>query len=168
MSTDLAVEENALREQGVLGRAGPYGNGLYSFPFEVLPAEAKTVLKQLEEGGVFAFPQHDGKLYGNRSADLPGTAEYREFTVPTPDVTNRGKRRLVIRANGLVFFTACHYDRVQGKLGTPEHREALLQVDPNYRNGFYLVTGLPPAKRERIAAGIKRVRQSFALVPYTS
>lgn len=162
MSTniDLLLEERALRTSGILGRAGPYGNGLYAFEYALLPAEAKQVLDAVERGGPFDYPAHDGKFYGNRSADLPGLAEYREFTVKTPLVANRGKRRLVIRDNGMVFFTACHYDRVPGKPGTPEHLQALVLVDRKYRNGFYLVTGMPAAQRQRIAASMKRIHQS--------
>ena len=157
---DLAVEEKALREHGLLGRAGPYGNSLFAFEIELLPPEAKQVLELIAHGGPLPYPAHDGSLYGNRSGDLPGAAEYREFTVPTPGATNRGKRRLVIRDNGLVFFTACHYDRVAGKAGSSQYAQSIGAVDEHWRNGFYVVTGMPAAQREKIAAAIKRLRQS--------
>ena len=154
MSSDvnLLLEENALRHSGILGRTGPYGNALYAFEYELLPAEAKQVLALLEHGGPFDYPAHDGKFYGNRSADLPGTAEYREFTVKTPGVSARGKRRLVIRGNGLVFFTACHYDRVPGKPGVEGHAEAIAAIDEKYRNGFTSSPGF----RQLTARGLLR------------
>lgn len=159
-NADLAIEQSALREHGILGRGGPYGNGLYAFEYELLPPEAKQVLELIAHSGPLLYPAHDGNLYGNRSADLPGTAEYREFTVPTPGVGTRGKRRLVIRTNGLVFFTACHYDRVPGRTGSLEHKTAISGVDERWRNGFYLVTGIAPAQHERIAAAMKRIHNS--------
>ncbi|MCU0871771.1 MAG: hypothetical protein MUE50_05455 [Pirellulaceae bacterium] len=157
---DIAVEEKALREHGVLGRAGPYGNSLFAFAYELLPPEAKQVLELIMHGGPLLYPGHDGNLYGNRSGDLPGTNEYREFTVPTPGVPHRGKRRLVIRDNGLVFFTACHYDRVPGKAGSPEHAQAMAAVDEHWRGGFYVVTGISPEQRAKIAAAVKRIHDS--------
>ncbi|TFW34918.1 ribonuclease domain-containing protein [Massilia horti] len=159
-NVDLSVEERALRDQGILGRSGPYGNELYAFEYELLPAEAKQVLELIIHGGPLLYPRHDGILFGNRSGDLPGRAEYREFTVPTPGIATRGRRRLVIRDNGLVFFTACHYDRVPGKAGSAQHAQAIASVDERWRNGFYLVTGIAPAMRAHIASAIQRIHNS--------
>ncbi len=161
MSNDnLAVEQTALREHGILGRAGMYGNGLYAFEYALLPAEAKQVLDVIMLGGPLAYPRHDGNLFRNRSGDLPGTAEYREFTVPTPGVATRGARRLVIRGNGMTFFTACHYDRVPGQVGTPAHAQAIAAVDAQWRNGFYLVTGLTLDQRQQLAAAMQRIHNA--------
>jgi len=156
-NVDLPVEELALREHGILGRSGPYGNELYAFEYELLPPEAKQILELIGHGGPLPYPAHDGNLYGNRSGDLPGKAEYREFTVPTPGIDHRGRRRLVIRDNGLVFFTACHYDRVTGRAGSASHAAAIAAVDERWRNGFYLVTGIKPALRQAMAAAIRRI-----------
>ena len=157
---DLAVEELALRQHGILGRSGPYGNTLHAFGYERLPPEAKQVIEHIAAGGPFLYPDHDGKLYGNRSFDLPGQAEHREFTVPTPGVRTRGKRRIVARANGLLFFTACHYDRVNGQVGTAEHESKILAVDEHWRNGFYIITGMSILLRPRIIASLKRIHDS--------
>ena len=164
---DLMVEQLALREQGILGRAGPYGNTLFAFEYDLLPPEAKQVIEHIAAGGPFLYPQHDGRLYGNRSQDLPGYAEYREFTVPTPNATNRGKRRIVARANGLIFFTACHYDRVSGRLGSEAHSSGIAAIDAQWRNGFYAVTGMHPSMRARIAASLKLLHDSRLPSLYT-
>jgi ribonuclease T1 len=157
---NLEIEQKALREYGILGRSGPYGNGLYAFEYEILPPEAKQVIEVLSRSGPLLYPAHDGRLFGNRSGDLPGKCEYREFTVPTPGALNRGRRRLVISDNGLVFFTACHYDRVPGQAGSPQHTQAIAAIDEQWRNGFYVVTGMSMDQRERIAAAMKRIHNS--------
>jgi len=167
------LEEKALREHGILGRGGEpngnhlYGNQLYAFEYELLPPEAKQVLELVAHGGPLLYPEHDGKPYGNRSKDLPGAAIYREFTVPTPVSDSqglakliRGRRRLVIRENGLVFFTACHYERVPGKYGSDKHESHIAAVDERWRNGFYVVTGIAADMRMRIAVGIQQVRNA--------
>src|SRR5574337_1412391 len=112
-NVDADVESRALRQAGFLGCMGPYGAPLYAFPYEELPAEAKQVLDLIASGGPFYYPNDDGKFYRNRGADLGGGPYFREFTVPTPGVSHRGKRRLVISDRALVYFTACHYDRIQ-------------------------------------------------------
>lgn len=169
MATDpnVEIEERALREHGLLGRSGPYGNMLFAFEYALLPAEGKQVLEEIAAGLPLRHPAHDGNLFGNRSKDLPGNAEYREFTVPTPGLSHRGRRRFVIRANGIVFFTACHYDRVPGALGTPQHAAAIAAVDETWRNGFYIVTGLHPQLRARLQAAMQRIRNARLPVPVT-
>ena len=162
---DPALEQQALREHGILGRAGPYGNSLFAFEYDLLPPEAKQVLELIAHSGPLRHPEHDGNLYGNRSGDLPGRNQYREFTVPTPGATHRGERRLVIRDNGLVFLTACHYERIPGKTGTQKHAESIDVVDEHWRNGFYLVTGMSPSLRQKVAAGIKRIHNARLPVP---
>jgi ribonuclease T1 len=155
-----ALEEQALREHGILGRSGPYGNALYAFDYALLPPEGKQVLEEIAAGAPLRHPEHDGRFYGNRSLDLPGTGEFREFTVPTPGLTHRGRRRFVIRGNGMVFFTACHYDRVPGQVGSPQHQAAIEGRDEQWRNGFYVVTGIEPALRARIQAAMQRIHDS--------
>lgn len=59
-----ALEEKALREQGVLGRAGPYGNGIYAMTYERLPMEARQVLESgVAQGMPVLHPQHDSNFY---------------------------------------------------------------------------------------------------------
>lgn len=163
--SNLYLEQTALRSHGILGRSGPYGNLLYAFEYALLPAEAKQVMEIIANCGQLLYPDHDGRIYGNKSKDLPGSGLYREFTVPTPGLNHRGARRLVVRENGLVFFTACHYDRVPGKVDSAAHASAIANIDEHWRNGFYLVTGTSPSLRQRIAKGVKHVHNSRLPVP---
>jgi hypothetical protein len=72
-------------------------------------------------------------------------------------------RRLVIRwRTGQVFFTACHYDRFGAQGGTPAARKAAVQQayadsDPQFRNGFYIVTGMSPEQRLEICEALRRM-----------
>ena len=100
----------------------------------------------------------DGTSFGNRFGDLPSRGEYLEFTVTTPGVSGRGARRLVARKNGVLFFTACHYERIPGRMSATARQAATAQVDARWRNGFYAVTGLSAQQREQIASGIARIR----------
>ena len=106
------------------------------------------------------YPEHDGNLYGNRSLELPGRGLYREFTVPTPNLKTRGRRRLVINQRGMAFFTACHYERVPGQYGEPSHQEKMEAVDEQWRNGFYVVTGLSPSQQEQLTSVMQRIHNS--------
>lgn len=119
----------------------------------------------IAHGGPFYFPKADGRLFGNRSKDLPGNAEYREFTVPTPGLDHRGKRRIVARSNGILFFTACHYDRVPGNIDSKEHASKLEEVDEQWRNSFYVITGVPPLFRTKVISSLKQLRDSRLPAP---
>lgn len=159
---DAAVESQALRKAGLLGRGGN-SNSLFAIDIDQLPKEARETLDRIVAGGPFPYPHHDGKWFQNRFGDLPN-GEYLEFTVPTPGASNRGARRIVGRkSNGMAFFTACHYDRVQVSGGNPADRSAVQQaeiaaIDADYRNGFYLVTGMSPDYRAQLTGAIKAVQ----------
>ena len=162
VTIDLEVESRALREHGVLGRGGPMGdstpgNQLYAIDYSLLPPEGWRIVQLIMNGGPFPHPKHDAKPFGNRFGDLPRSGEYLEFTVPTPGSTNRGARRIVARRSGILFFTACHYERVQGKLSVEERRAQTVQVDEQWRNGFYVVTGISAETRSRIRGGVQRL-----------
>lgn len=162
VTIDLDVESRALRDAGMLGRGGPMGefipgNRLYAIDYSLLPPEAWHVVQLIINGGPFPHPKHDGKPFGNRFGDLPRKGDYLEFTVPTPGSTNRGARRIVARQNGILFFTACHYERVQGKMTADQRRAQTVQVDEQWRNGFYVVTGLSAETRSRIREGVQRL-----------
>lgn len=157
---DAAVESQALRKAGMLGRGGN-ANSLFAIDIDQLPGEARVTLDRIIAGGPFPYPHHDGKWFQNRFGDLP-SGQYLEFTVPTPGAGNRGRRRVVGRkSNGMAFFTACHYDRVQVSGGSgPAERSAAQRletaaVDGDYRNGFYLITGMNPDYYRRLADAIK-------------
>ena len=100
--------------------------------------------------------------FGNRFGDLP-TSDYLEFTVPTPGVTDRGKRRIVARLrNDMLFFTTCHYERVQVQGADAVQRQQVRNVvtgmvDPEWQNGFYLITGLSADFRTRVLDGLRRL-----------
>jgi ribonuclease T1 len=157
-NVDIEIEQKALREHGILGRGRDMGNVLYAMDYALLPPEAQHTIQLIINGGPFPHPEHDGNIYGNWFGDLPSSREYLEFTVPTPGLRNRGKRRIVARTNGILFFTACHYERVQGRMAQEERRALTEQIDERWRNGFYVVTGMSRVLRQQVAAGIELIR----------
>ena len=153
------LDDAALRQCGLLGR-GINQNAMVAISYDQLPFEAQQTLTQIIRGGPFPYPHHDGGEFGNRFGDLP-RGEYLEFTVPTPGAPNRAMRRLVVRRKtGQVFFTACHYERVGATGGNAAQRQAAIQahtqtLDPLWRNGFYVVTGLTLDQRHRIVEAMR-------------
>ena len=85
-----------------------------AFPGEIrtaeLPPEARQALEQIKAGGPFAYP-NDGRIFGNREAHLPKRSRgyYREYTVRTPAVRDRGARRIVVGRGGELYYTEDHY-----------------------------------------------------------
>ena len=75
-----------------------------------LPIEAHQTLKEIEKGEPFRYVK-DGVVFRNRERKLPvqKTNYYREFTVYTPNVTDRGAKRIVVGENGEKFYTDDHY-----------------------------------------------------------
>jgi ribonuclease T1 len=75
-----------------------------------LPAEARDTLALIKAGGPFPYP-NDGKTFGNREAHLPkhGRGYYREYTVRTPGMRDRGARRIVAGRGGEFYYTDDHY-----------------------------------------------------------
>lgn len=75
-----------------------------------LPAEARDVIKRLDDGGSFKYRQ-DGVTFQNRERLLPSepSGYYREYTVVTPGAVDRGARRLVLGKNGELYYTPDHY-----------------------------------------------------------
>ena len=75
-----------------------------------LPHEARQALEQIKAGGPFSHP-NDGKTFGNREAHLPkhGRGYYREYTVRTPGMRDRGARRIVAGRGGEFYYTDDHY-----------------------------------------------------------
>jgi len=159
-STDLSVEAHALREAGFLG-SGANSNQLYSVDFHSLPREARETIGAIIRGGPFPFPTKDGSEFGNKFRDLP-SGTYMEFTVPTPGAANRAKRRIVARkTTGQLFFTACHYERIQVTGGNAADKALKREtetaaLDPEWRNGFYVVTGMNPSTRNAIVESLNK------------
>lgn len=159
---DVSVEQHAMRRSGLLGRGGGMGNALYAIDHDALPHEARTTIALIIQGGPFPYPLKDGTPFGNHFGDLPN-GRYLEYTVPTPGVATRGARRIVARrGTGQLFFTACHYERVHASGGTAPDRSAAratdtAAIDAAFRNGFYIVTGMPAELRARVVEAIKKL-----------
>jgi ribonuclease T1 len=80
-----------------------------------LPAEARQTLALIKAGGPFPY-QKDGSAFGNREGLLPKRERgyYREYTVKTPGMKDRGARRIVAGGCGEYgcveyFYTDDHY-----------------------------------------------------------
>jgi ribonuclease T1 len=74
-----------------------------------LPKEARDTLNLIKKGGPFPYSK-DGTIFSNREHVLPNKPRgfYREYTVKTPKVKNRGARRIVAGGNEY-FYTDDHY-----------------------------------------------------------
>lgn len=157
---DVAIEAHGLRRHGMLGRGVGMGNALYSIDFDSLPPEARSTIQLILSNGPFPYPGKDGSTFGNSFGDLP-SGQYFEYTVPTPGASNRGARRIVARrTTAQLFFTACHYERVHVQGATKVEREqerlaATSSVDAEWRNGFYIITGMSLDMRNNINQAIK-------------
>jgi len=75
-----------------------------------LPAEARATLALIKAGGPFPYAQ-DGRVFSNREKLLPmhRRGYYREYTVRSPGVRDRGARRIVAGGGGEYYYTADHY-----------------------------------------------------------
>ncbi|MEP6942886.1 MAG: ribonuclease domain-containing protein [Betaproteobacteria bacterium] len=74
-----------------------------------LPAEARSLLSAIAEGGPFPY-QRDGVVFGNREGLLPPRAHgyYHEYTVATPGLHTRGARRIIC-AGARRSIDECYY-----------------------------------------------------------
>ena len=75
-----------------------------------LPAEARETIALIRRGGPFPY-ERDGIVFGNFEKRLPAQPRgyYREYTVRTPGVKNRGARRIVAGRGGELYYTDDHY-----------------------------------------------------------
>lgn len=79
-----------------------------------LPVEVAQTLHLIRQGGPFPFPR-DGIVFGNYERQLPRQKRgfYREYTVITPGLKNRGARRLVVGGepgtSKLIYYSEDHY-----------------------------------------------------------
>ena len=68
----------------------------------------------IKQGGPFPYPNKDGTTFYNREGRLPTQSQgyYREYTVPTLGVSNRGARRIVTGGYPptVYYLTVDHYD----------------------------------------------------------
>jgi ribonuclease T1 len=67
-------------------------------------------LETIENGGPFLHAK-DGAIFRNSEGFLPPKplGYYREYTVATPDATDRGTRRIVQGQGGETYYTDDHY-----------------------------------------------------------
>ena len=88
-----------------------------------LPVEAQSVQRAIQHGGPFAFPK-DGFTFFNRERLLPAQPRgfYREYTVPTPGLRDRGGRRIVCGGRQPTAPVACYY--------TPNHYSTFYRITP--------------------------------------
>ncbi len=75
-----------------------------------LPPEALHTLTLIKQGGPFPYTK-DGTVFGNREGLLPPQPRgyYREYTVKTPGLNDRGPRRIVAGRVGEYWYTSDHY-----------------------------------------------------------
>ncbi len=76
-----------------------------------LPMEANQTMLLIQKGGPFPYPAKDGSTFFNRENKLPDKPRgyYREYTVPTAGLPDRGARRLVVGRGGEMYYTDNHY-----------------------------------------------------------
>ena len=84
--------------------------GLAAVPRQERQAIMDT-LSLIKTDGPFPHAQ-DGTVFNNRERNLPLRIRgyYREYTVPTPRVRTRGKRRLVIGNERETYYSQDHYN----------------------------------------------------------
>ncbi|HEU0186367.1 MAG TPA: ribonuclease [Gallionellaceae bacterium] len=100
----LAAQPGAAREhQAQAVQAG-------SIVVTELPAEARTTLQLIKQGGPYPYPR-DGVVFGNHERRLPQQARgyYHEYTVKTPGARNRGARRIVCGRAAECYYSDDHY-----------------------------------------------------------
>ena len=75
-----------------------------------LPREAQETLGLIEQGGPYSY-ERDGVVFGNFERLLPTRERgyYREYTVGTPGIKQRGARRIVAGKGGERYYTDDHY-----------------------------------------------------------
>jgi ribonuclease T1 len=75
-----------------------------------LPPEAQATHRLIHQGGPFRYDK-DGTVFFNRERLLPARprGHYREYTVRTPGVRNRGARRIVCGGREPTRPEVCYY-----------------------------------------------------------
>lgn len=84
--------------------------GIPEIALSELPREARETLDLIRQGGPFPYAR-DGVVFGNFEKRLPVKERgyYREYTVPTPGLKQRGARRIVAGRGGEYYYTDDHY-----------------------------------------------------------
>lgn len=89
-----------------------------SIAYGQLPIEARNVIDTIKARGQFPYSK-DGSVFGNREKLLPYQPKgyYREYTVITPNSSDRGARRIIagqgstgdVASSGEYYYTQDHY-----------------------------------------------------------
>ncbi|WP_055697331.1 ribonuclease domain-containing protein [Streptomyces silaceus] len=87
-----------------------WARGMATVRAERLPAEARTTLRRIDDGGPFPYGK-DGSVFSNFERELPQRKRgyYHEYTVRTPGERDRGARRIVTGNGGEFYYTDDHY-----------------------------------------------------------
>jgi ribonuclease T1 len=100
---------------GVLhAKTSAAADDMATMPVAGLPVQGAETYALIAQGGPFPY-EKDGSVFGNRERLLPVSIRgyYREYTVRTPGVSHRGKRRIVCggkpRVPDACYYTADHY-----------------------------------------------------------
>jgi ribonuclease T1 len=89
-------------------------NGFKTVGLAELPVQGVKTYRLILQGGPFPH-EKDGIVFGNRERILPAFKRgyYREYTVDTPNVRNRGVKRIVCggpkKAPETCYYTVDHY-----------------------------------------------------------
>ena len=88
-----------------------------------LPPQGRTTYRKILSGGPFPF-EKDGTVFGNRERLLPAKKRgyYREYTVKTPRVRDRGAQRIVCGGLQPQQPDACYY--------TSDHYSSFRKITP--------------------------------------
>ncbi len=83
---------------------------LYSILLKYLLSEAVDTINRIKNDEPHPFPE-DGSVFKNREGKLPekDNSYYREYTVKTPEVNDRGARMIITGKNGEYYYTDDHY-----------------------------------------------------------
>jgi ribonuclease T1 len=81
-----------------------------SVQLAALPPEAQATERLIRAGGPFPYAK-DGSVFGNRERLLPRQprGHYREYTVRSPQASDRGARRIVCGGEPPTRPEACYY-----------------------------------------------------------
>ena len=104
-----SVAVAALMFGAVVESRGPV-DGQDQVVLSALPGEAVRTQRLILAGGPFPHGK-DGTVFGNREQLLPRHERgyYREYTVSTPGLNNRGARRIVCGGQLATRPDACYY-----------------------------------------------------------
>ncbi|WP_413788702.1 ribonuclease domain-containing protein [Comamonas halotolerans] len=118
VSTVLALSAPTLHARGPL----PPGS-MDKVALADLPSQARTTYRLILKGGPFPY-EKDGTVFGNRERLLPAQKRgyYREYTVKTPWVRNRGARRIVCGGRPPTQPEVCYY--------TSDHYNSFRKITP--------------------------------------